>query len=546
MKDISKGQFHQLVEIGITISAKKEINELISFLLKKSAELTKSQGSRFYIVQYEKAQDKTKLISLGKKPTLRLVKSFHCIHGLKDHKLKLSIDDKSLAGLCFLEKTVLQKYSEKEEKVQPPPSHSQSKQETLDIKIDAITQSKAKSFLTLPIETSTGKVSAVLQLINKEQRDLKKNKKTKKESKNPIIYFTNEDKESMKIILSYVSISMENSQLTESIENLFESFVRASVKAIESRDPTTRGHSDRVAMMTVDLAIATHQIKEGPYKGIEFSEDQIKEIRYASLLHDFGKIGVNESVLLKKKKLKEENLEAILNRLDGLIQKEENKILKRLFQEAIEKRKGHNTFNIEEKYKKASQSIQHLRFRIQQMRENILVANQPQILSSEFDINQLMEKLAVDNAHFNHQILNKKEMTTLSISQGSLTKDERREIESHVEHTYEFLKQIIWTGPLTHVCAIARSHHEKMDGSGYPQGLSGYDIPIQSRMMTIADIYDALTAFDRPYKKSISSSRALEILIQDARSKKLDGHLLKIFIESGVFYKSNLGRKKVA
>jgi HD-GYP domain-containing protein (c-di-GMP phosphodiesterase class II) len=115
-----------------------------------------------------------------------------------------------------------------------------------------------------------------------------------------------------------------------------------------------------------------------------------------------------------------------------------------------------------------------------------------------------------------------------------------------VSHTYEFLKQIAWTDNLAHVTTIAHCHHEKMDGSGYPRRIRGDKIPIQSRMMTIADIYDALTAFDRPYKKSLSAARALEILIKDARAGKVDGYLLKIFIEAGVFHNATLGTKKKA
>ena len=127
-----------------------------------------------------------------------------------------------------------------------------------------------------------------------------------------------------------------------------------------------------------------------------------------------------------------------------------------------------------------------------------------------------------------------------------MTQEERVEIESHVSHTYEFLKQIAWTDNLRHVTAIAHAHHEKMDGSGYPLGIAGEAIPIQSRMMTIADIYDALTAFDRPYKKSLSPARALEILVKDARVHKVDGYLLKIFIEAGIFHHATLGTHKKA
>src|SRR5580704_12636639 len=133
------------------------------------------------------------------------------------------------------------------------------------------------------------------------------------------------------------------------------------------------------------------------------------------------------------------------------------------------------------------------------------------------------------------KILDESDVVKLSVKRGTLSPQERLQIESHVSHTYEFLSQIAWTEPLQSVPDIAHAHHEKLDGTGYPRHLRADQIPVQSRMMTISDIYDALTAFDRPYKKDVDVVRALDILNKEARERKLDGELLKIFIEAKIF-----------
>ena len=134
-----------------------------------------------------------------------------------------------------------------------------------------------------------------------------------------------------------------------------------------------------------------------------------------------------------------------------------------------------------------------------------------------------------------HALVTPEEMIKLSLPKGSLSEEERREIESHVSHTYHFLRQIAWTEDLANVADIAHAHHEKCDGTGYPRGLVAEHIPVQAKMMSISDIYDALTSMDRPYKRAVSAERAIEILHLEARNGKLDLDLLKIFVEADVF-----------
>lgn len=532
-----KERLHNLIDIGVALSSEKELNNLVNTVLENSIAITGAESAIVFLTREKAKQEDTNVISLQKESVLHLVKSLSRHSPSFDQQETLAVDSKSVAGyVAFTKQTINIRdcYALKKSAFQ------------FNDSFDRTTDYKTKSMLTLPMMTADGKVRGVLQLINKlSERGLSNLSKTNEFPHANIVSFTQEDEDLMRVFASYAGIALENSQLAESIENLFESFVRASVKAIEARDPTTSGHSDRVAMMTVELALATHKVQEGPFKNVFFSEEQIKEIRYASLLHDFGKIGVTEPVLLKKKKLKDRELESILLRFDTIGYSHETRIWKKLADQLIEHQVTNNPeINPKQSMKMAQQQIDNLKLKVKRMRSDVITANEPQVLSDDFDIDVLIRQIVESNQFFNNSVLTPEEIKTLSIHQGSLTPDERDEIESHVSHTYEFLKQIAWTDNLSHVTTIAHCHHEKLDGSGYPRGIKGESIPIQSRMMTIADIYDALTAFDRPYKKSVSPARALEILIKDARAGKVDGHLLKIFIEAGVFHHATLGTVK--
>ncbi len=543
MKRNSKSDYmkrlHSLIEIGMALSSEKELNKLLSVILQKAADVTQAEGASIYLTHEKAKHESNNVISLQKESVLHFHKSMNRRRGQSDKKGVLTIDSKSISGHVAQHKEILN--------IEDCYSISTEAPYRFNKNFDEESGYQTKSLLTVPMITADGKVRGVLQLINKlSNSGLEKVKNGQLPAKNSILSFSKDDEELMRVFASYAAISLENSQLTESIENLFESFVRASVKAIEARDPTTSGHSDRVAMMTVELALATHKVGEGPFKKVQFSEEQLKEIRYASLLHDFGKIGVTESVLLKKKKLYDRSLESILLRFDTMGYNEETRIWRDLCERMVEQQRANPSkpFNADLAFQQAKQEIESLKLRINNMRSNVITANEPQVMSDDFDIDVLIAKITRANEHFNNAVLSQDELSTLSIPRGSLNATERKEIESHVSHTYEFLKQIAWTENLSHVTTIAHCHHEKMDGTGYPRQIQGDAIPIQSRMMTIADIYDALTAFDRPYKKALPAPRALEILVKDARAGKVDGFLLKIFIEAGIFHHATLGTHK--
>lgn len=329
-----------------------------------------------------------------------------------------------------------------------------------------------------------------------------------------------------------VGIAIENANLYEEIHLLFEGFISASVQAIESRDPTTSGHSQRVATLTCRLAEAVTQADSGLYSGVRFNADQLKEIRYAAVLHDFGKVGVREHVLLKARKLYQPQQELIKSRFDFIKRTLEVDTLRR-------KLEMHESKGGGKKHTLLAQLDRQLAERIKEVDEMfsfILKSNQPSSQSPTHLV-KLKEIAHLEYRSYDgpRPYLTEEEFGSLSVLQGSLTQFERREIERHVTHTFEFLSKIPWSRSLKNVPSIAWSHHEKLDGSGYPRGLSHNQIPLQARMMTICDIYDALTASDRPYKAAISSDTALSYLESQTKEGKLDSELVEVFTKEQIY-----------
>jgi HD-GYP domain-containing protein (c-di-GMP phosphodiesterase class II) len=378
--------------------------------------------------------------------------------------------------------------------------------------VDKDTGYHTRNILGVPMRYTTGEVTGVLQALNKKEGD------------GP---FTSEDEELMMALGANAAAAIENAILYQEIDRLFEGFVKASVVAIEARDPTTSGHSERVALLTLGMAENIERVTTGPYAEVRFSTDQLRELRYAALLHDFGKVGVRENVLTKARKLYESELEIIETRFRSLVAQRESEYMRALLQAVRNGRELPPDYEV---------AMRTELGRLNDLLEFVRRCNMPTVLESGgFDrLREIANIDYVDHKGERGKLLSEKELQRLSIPRGSLDSDERREIESHVTHTFRFLSQIPWTRSLRRVPEIAYAHHEKLDGEGYPRQLIADQIPVQSRMMTIADIYDALTASDRPYKRAVPHDKALDILSDDAKVGRVDRTLLDVFIEAQI------------
>jgi HD-GYP domain-containing protein (c-di-GMP phosphodiesterase class II) len=379
--------------------------------------------------------------------------------------------------------------------------------------VDRATGYKTRSILCVPMLGSKQEVVGVVQALNHQDGP-----------------FTREDEELLMAFGASAAAAIENANLYKEIERLFEGFVQASVTAIESRDPTTAGHSGRVASLSV-VTCQSLERSGGTYKHVRFSEPELREMRYAALLHDFGKVGVREPVLLKANKLYPHELESLEDRFEHARRASEVEMLREqvalLFGGGGDARA--RAEEVESAWKMTSSELA-------EMLEFIRRCNLPTVLEEGgFErLDEISKKTFVDSRGEMRRLLAPAELKNLSIARGSLNEAERKEIESHVSHTYRFLMQIPWTQDLSRIPDFAHGHHERLTGGGYPLGINGDGIAVQTRIMTIADIYDALTASDRPYKKAVPHDKALDILKSEAKRGHVDDALLSVFVEAEV------------
>jgi HD-GYP domain-containing protein (c-di-GMP phosphodiesterase class II) len=398
---------------------------------------------------------------------------------------------------------------------------------------------RTKSMLVVPMKDHQDVVIGVVQLINKK-RDPEAVLQSASLVDDQVISFTTVDRHLVESLASQAAVAFENTDLLQRMRQLFETFVHAAVAAVEQRDPTTSGHSERVAILTVGLIEKVDAVSVGPLAELRFTRDQVEELRYAALLHDFGKVAVQEKYLRKGKKLYASQMIAIRQRFAYILKAIEADYLRARLQ-ALASGDGSpdSLVAIEAEH-------QRRRDEAERVLHAVMSANEPTVLEEE-SFRAMMNLPARSFQGFEDQelfpvegwaegpFLSTDEVEALSIRKGSLSEAERRKIESHVSQTYEFLQKLPWTGELRSIPEIAWAHHEKLDGSGYPRGLKASEIRPQSRMMTISDIYDALVAWDRPYKRAVSEERARAILCEEAQAGKVDQELLRVFLEAEVY-----------
>ncbi|EMI71712.1 GAF domain-containing protein [Leptospira noguchii] len=510
----TKYEISKLTRIGISLADEKDINKLLREIIFSAREIAIADSGSLYLVEKDE---------LGLVHNLRFKISSMDID---TEEFLLPINKSSVAGYVAATGKILNIPD-----VYDLPEDSEYK---FNRNFDVLSNYHTKSMLVVPMKNHRNEVVGVIQLINKK-RNFNQKLTVEQMRGDDVFPFDDYSAQLVMGVAGQAAVAIQNNHLLQEIEALFEGFVTASVNAIESRDPTTSGHSFRVAVLTVGLAETVDLIEEGKYKNTKFSKEQIKEIRYASLLHDFGKVGVREKVLVKSKKLEDYELELIRWRFEYIKKDIESRIL----QKKTDYLKKHGTVGFADYEISLEFELRVEYQKLDQMFQIVVDSNEPSILEeSNF---QKLEEIAKVNYSTTGgdklSLISPYEFGFLTIKKGSLDFAERKEIESHVEHTFQFLSKIPWTGDLKMVPSIAHAHHEKLDGTGYPRGLTSDSIPIQSKIMAISDIFDALTDKDRPYKRAVPIERALDILQMEARENHVDQDLLKIFIEGKVYDK---------
>ncbi len=517
----SESETEELNRIGVALSETHDVGVLLHLILAKTREITGADAGSLYLVEEQRGEANG---APPEEPRLRFKLTQNDSRQFPFTEYLLHIREDSMAGYSALHGEVIA--------IEDAYRLGRDRPYRLNLRYDQETGYRTKSIVTLPMKNGRGEVLGVLQLIN-----CKRNREAK--------LLTEEDVEreaqpfparAIRLALSLASqaaVAYENSRLYQDIETLFEGFVQAAVTAIEQRDPTTSGHSQRVSTMTVGLAEIVDRARAGPYASLRFTPEQMKEIRYAALLHDFGKVGVREEVLVKAKKLYPAQISVLQNRFDYVRKDLEARTAKKKFKALLESQR-------EEALSEVERLDRDLERRLAELDDAfgvIQLANEPTLLpAGKFDRLFEIARLSYrDPRGAEHPLLTPDEVRFLSIPRGSLDPTEREQIESHVVHSFNFLMQIPWTKEIRNIPTIARAHHEKLNGTGYPYRLKGVDIPVQARMMTICDIFDALSAADRPYKKAVPAERALSILEAAVRERELDPDLFQLFLEAKIF-----------
>ena len=496
----ARRELRELNKLGMSLMLERDQQELLRQIVELGKRVTGSDGAGLLLGENDDGSPKE----------LRVAHvEFDTIEDFDIELRPLPVDDTSIVGHAARTK----KLAVIEDAYDLPPDASF----VMDASFDERYRYRRRSMLIAPLVDHRDHLVGVLVFVNRKS-DPRARITCKEAADRYVLPYTTREIELARSLASQAAISIENSRLYARIERTLESFVKASVTAIDQRDPTTAGHSLRVAALSTGLAEAIERSGDGRYRHMRFTRVQLRELRFAALLHDFGKVAVREDVLIKAKKLPPLLWERIDARFD---------LIRRTLE--LEYCQSQST----ERETDLTSALEEL----ERMREIVRAANEPAVLER-----QPPPELA-DIAKHKFQrpdgsvvpYLNPDELQYLRLPEGTLDCHERAEVEAHAEETYQFLIKIPWTDDLRNVADYAYGHHEMLNGTGYPRRLAGDEIPVQTRIITLADIFDALTESDRPYKSAVSPERALDIMHAEAKAGRLDAELLQILLESGSY-----------
>jgi HD-GYP domain-containing protein (c-di-GMP phosphodiesterase class II) len=502
-----------LLEIGTALSEERDLSRLLEQILTSARELVSADAGSLYLLENDDGRAQ-----------LRFVLAHNASCPTRWRETVLPVDPSSIAGMVALRGDPLSI-----EDAYAIPEHAPYR---FNRSFDQDSGYRTKSLLAVPMKKRSGELVGVIQLINRKRRAeimLTGAEIVDRE----VTAFGAAELSLLQALASQAAVVLENSRLVEEIQELFESFVRASITAIEQRDPPTSGHSFRVASYTVGLAEAILRNPPQSHTGLRWTRGDLLQIRYAALLHDVGKLGVREAVLTKQSKLYPNQERVVRERFAHARRAHEAEAALALLGELT--RQGRAPLDQDIEWLKTQ--VKATNDELEQMLDALLKANLPTFDTDAMNTPtaDLIRKRFPGPYGEPLALVQPDELRALQVQHGNLDDAERNEVESHVVHSLNFLTTLPWPRELRKVPEIAALHHEKLNGRGYPNRLTVGEIPLETRILTIADIYDALTSGDRPYKTSLSPERALAILEKEADEGALDGELVRIFIDSGVY-----------
>lgn len=514
----SRKALREMSKVGMALMGERDPMSLFDLILTQARGLTGSDAGSLYLV--ERDEDGASLLHF-------IASQVDTLPDLPSLTFRLPLDRTSIAGYAATSGEALVIHDVYELPDEVPYSFNRA---AFDEKYGY----RAKSMLVVPMVDHRDHVVGVLQLINRKSSPTAEIR-TDEDSDLWVLPYTEREVDIVSSLAGQAAVAIENGRLYQDIESLFAGFIKAAVTAIDRRDPTTSGHSVRVTELTCDVAQLVNDQTDGPFADVFFSDAEMKQLRYAGLLHDFGKVGVREEVLVKQNKLSPVLEAQVRGRFAQI------RVLQRM-------RAAEDTAAIiaEKGLAEAAQALEAIEKKLEDGLAQVELywhavqeANVPRVLDEEAAdiLQEIANTTFVDLDGEEQPYITPHELHFLQIRRGSLDEDERLQIQSHVVHSYDFLLNIPWTEELARVAEIVRGHHEKLDGTGYPDGVTAEHLSLETRIMTVCDIFDALTASDRPYKKAMPVEKALQILQWEANDGMLDPEVVKLFSESQVYRK---------
>jgi HD-GYP domain-containing protein (c-di-GMP phosphodiesterase class II) len=486
-----------LLNIGAALSSETNLHKLFEMVLKAACEMTGADAGTIYSVTPEHKLKFEVLLNESLK-----------LHYGGTSKDPIPFGDIPLVdpqGIEDLHLTVTYAVNKREivviENVYTEKGFDFSYTKNFDEKTGYHTQ----AVLVIPMINHEEEIIGLLQLINPIHPGT-----------NEIVSFTEEDLRLARALASQAAVTLSNRRLISDLRALFHSFVHVITEAIDEKSPATYGHAQRVPILTMLLANALNKHKEGPLADKNLTDDQLEELHLAALLHDCGKISTPSSILEKKSKL-----EATIDRKElielrfALLEKElESAFLKETITE-----------------KQWLDEREELRTGLQKIFQ--VAAGKPAGEWSE-EFKRLAQKQVLIHGKMS-PLITPDEMQQLLIPKGNLTDKERAIMERHVVLTHKMLKQLSYPKSLAQLPEIASTHHERMNGKGYPDGLKGEQIPFGGRIIAIADVFEALSAPDRSYKEPWKLSKVLDVMSEMAASGDFDQELFNVFLSEKVY-----------
>lgn len=503
---------NRLTGIGLALSGETRLERLLEMIVDEARVLTKADAGTLYIVDKEGRkldfsilQNDTMKVRMGgtsgNEITLPPVPLYSA--GKKPNKSNVS----SYCALTGETVNIADVYE------------AEGFDFTGPRKYDAATGYRSKSMLVLALKNHEQDIIGVLQLLNALDDEGK------------VIEFSANVVDIVGSLASQAAIALTNTQLIQGLKDLLYSVIQSIAAAIDAKSPYTNGHIERVVTITMMIAEKINSLNEGKYADVHLTNDELEELKLAAWMHDVGKISIPEHVVDKSTKL-----ETIFDRSELVDARF------RLIAETIKTRQLQDT--IEAMSNGAGEAeISEIEMRYAVVMENaeedrqfIFSCNIPKEFMSDDRISRV-EDIAARTYESNGETFNwltEDEVKNLCIRKGTLTDKERKVIENHAAITHEMLSRLPFPKRLSRVPEYAAGHHEKLDGSGYPNGLTGDKLPLQARIMAVADIFEALTAKDRPYKKPMKLAQAIKILGFMVKDKHIDANVCDVFIQSGL------------